>query len=62
MSWSSSKASIQSEANSIRNELLDIITQLQQSCIGIGEAQLSRALNTLRDELKKAQDAIAQMK
>lgn len=61
MLWSSSKTSIQSEANSIRNELLDIITQLQQSCIGIGEAQLSRALNTLRDELKEAKNAIAQM-
>lgn len=61
MSWSSSKVSIQSEASSIQNELLDIINQLQQSCIGIGEAQLSRALNTLRDELKEAKNTIAQM-
>ncbi len=62
MSWSSSKASIQGEVNSIRNELLDIITQLQQSCIGIGEAQLSQGLNSLRDELKKARDAIDSMR
>ena len=62
MSWSSSKASIQGEVNSMRNELLDIITQLQQSCIGIGEAQLSQGLNSLRDELKKARDAIDSMR
>ena len=62
MSWSSSKASIQGEVNSIRNELLDIITQLQQSCIGIGEAQLSQGLNSLRDELIKARDAIDSMR
>lgn len=62
MSWSSSKSSIQGEVNSIRNELLDIITQLQQSCIGIGEAQLSQGLNSLRDELKKARDAIDSMR
>ena len=62
MSWSRSKASIQGEVNSIRNELLDIITQLQQSCIGIGEAQLSQGLNSLRDELKKARDAIDSMR
>ena len=62
MSWSSSKASIQGEVNSIRNELLDIITQLQQSCIGIGEVQLSQGLNSLRDELKKARDAIDSMR
>lgn len=62
MSWSNSKSSIQGEVNSIRNELLDIITQLQQSCIGIGEAQLSQGLNSLRDELKKARDAIDSMR
>ena len=62
MSWSSSKSSIQGEVNSIWNELLDIITQLQQSCIGIGEAQLSQGLNSLRDELKKARDAIDSMR
>lgn len=61
MAWSDSKASIQSEASSIRSELLDIITQLQQSCIGIGEAQLSRALNALRDELNQAKNQIGQM-
>ena len=61
MSWSSSKASIQSEASDIQNELLDIIAQLQQGCIGIGEAQLSRALNALRDELNNAKNAIGQM-
>lgn len=62
MSWSSSKSSIQGEVSSIRNELLDIITQLQRNCTGIGEAQLSRGLNTLRDELNKAKDAIDSMR
>lgn len=62
MAWSSEKASIRSEVSSIQEELLDIIRQLQQSCIGIGEAQISQALNTLRDELKKASSTIGAMK
>ena len=61
MSWSGTKSSIQSDVSSIQNELLDIIRQLQQHCIGVGEAQLSRALNTLRDELQKARSTISQM-
>ncbi len=61
MSWSSDKASIRSDVSGIQNELLDIIRQLQQNCIGIGEAQISNALNTLRDELKKASSTIGEM-
>lgn len=61
MAWSDRLAAFQNEVGSIQAELLDITAQLQHSCIGVGELQLSQALYTLRQELEKAKTQIGQM-